>query len=354
MSTPRGWRRLAAALSLTALVTGLAACGSDDDSSGGGSGDKSIRIAYQAFPSGDLIVKNQGWLEEALPDYDIEWTQFDSGASINTAFVAGSVDIAAIGSSPVARGLSAPLDIPYQVTWILDVAGDNEALVARDGTGISSVEDLEGHKVATPFSSTSHYSLLAALDQAGVDSSKVDLIDLQPQDIVAAWEQGTIDAAYVWLPALSQLRESGTDLISSRELATNGKPTLDLGVASTDFIEGNPEAISAWRQVEARALRLIADDPDAAAQAVAQELSIDPADAADQLTQGVFLDPAELTTDEWLGTPDAPGNLAVNLQDAAKFLVEQQQIPEAPSLEDLQAAIYREGLEDDVAADAGD
>ncbi|WP_029431181.1 ABC transporter substrate-binding protein [Blastococcus sp. URHD0036] len=354
MSTPRGWRRLAAALSLTALVTGLAACGDDDNSSGGDGGEKSIRIAYQAFPSGDLIVKNQGWLEEALPDYDIEWTQFDSGASINTAFVAGSVDIAAIGSSPVARGLSAPLDIPYQVAWILDVAGDNEALVAREGTGIESVEDLAGHKVATPFSSTSHYSLLAALDQAGVDSADVDLIDLQPQDIVAAWDQGTIDAAYVWLPALDQLRGSGTDLISSRELATNGKPTLDLGVASTEFIEGDPEAISAWRQVEARALRLIADDPDAAAQAVAEELGIDPADAADQLTQGVFLDPTELTSEEWLGTPDAPGNLAANLEDAAQFLVEQQQIPEAPSLEDLQDAIYREGLEDDVAASAGD
>ncbi|MGY1772875.1 taurine ABC transporter substrate-binding protein [Blastococcus sp. SYSU D00813] len=354
MSTPRGWRRLAAALSLTALVTGLAACGDDADSAeGDGGGAGTIRIAYQAFPSGDLIVKNQGWLEEALPDYEIEWTQFDSGASINTAFVAGSIDIAAIGSSPVARGLSAPLDIPYQVTWILDVAGDNEALVAREGTGIESVEDLVGRKVATPFSSTSHYSLLAALDQAGVDASEVDLIDLQPQDIVAAWDQGTVDAAYVWLPALDEIRGSGTDLISSRDLATDGKPTLDLGVATTEFIEGNPEAISAWRQVEARALRLIAEDPDAAAAAVAEELGIDPAAAADQLSQGVFLDPADLASSEWLGTPDAPGDLAAALQSAAEFLVDQQQIPEAPSLEDLQAAIHNEGLADDVAEDAG-
>ena len=350
MSTPRGWRRLAAALSLTALVTGLAACGDDADAEGDGGGDEgTIRIAYQAFPSGDLIVKDQGWLEEALPEYDIEWTKFDSGASINTAFVAGSVDIAAIGSSPVARGLSAPLDIPYQVTWILDVAGDNEALVARDGSGIESVEDLPGHKVATPFSSTSHYSLLAALDRAGVDSSQVTLVDLQPQDIVAAWARGDIDAAYTWLPSLSEIQETGTTLVTSRELAGDGKPTLDLGVASTEFIEGDPEAISAWRQVQARALRLIAEDPDAAAEAVGRQLGISPEDAAEQLSQGVFLDPTELTTAEWLGTPEAPGNLAANLQDAGEFLVGQQQIPEAPSLEDLQAAIYTEGLAEDVA-----
>ena len=45
----------------------------------GRSQDTTIRIAYQAFPSGDLIVKNQGWLEKALPDYKITWTKFDSG-----------------------------------------------------------------------------------------------------------------------------------------------------------------------------------------------------------------------------------------------------------------------------------
>ncbi len=85
----------------------LAACGNGAASGNTAAPDrKTIRIAYQAFPSGDLIVKNQGLLEKALPDYKITWTKFDSGASINTAFVAGSLDIAAIGSSPVARGLS--------------------------------------------------------------------------------------------------------------------------------------------------------------------------------------------------------------------------------------------------------
>ena len=49
-----------------------------------------IRLAYQAFPSGDLIVKHNRWLEDALPDYTIKWTKFDSGADINTAFIAGS------------------------------------------------------------------------------------------------------------------------------------------------------------------------------------------------------------------------------------------------------------------------
>jgi taurine transport system substrate-binding protein len=348
MTAPRGWRRLAAALTLTTLLGGLAACGTDPADAADDAGGGTIRIAYQAFPSGDLIVKDQGWLEEALPGYDIEWTKFDSGASINTAFVGGVVDLAAIGSSPVARGLSAPLNIPYQVTWVLDVAGDNEALVARDGTGITDLADLAGKKVATPFASTAHYSLLAALDRAGVDSSTVTLLDLQPQDIISAWARGDIDAAYTWLPSLAEIEKTGTVLVTSRELAGDGKPTLDLGVASTEFIEAHPDAISAWRTVQARALRLIADDPDAAAAAVGRQLGISPEDAAGQLSQGVFLDPADQASEEWLGTPDAPGNLAANLEDAGKFLVGQNQIPEAPSLEVFQDALYSDGLEDDV------
>src|SRR4029079_18645078 len=90
-------------------------------------------------PSGDLVVKHNKWLEDALPGYTIKWTKFDSGADINTAFIAGQLDFGAIGSSPVARGLSAPLNIPYQVAFVLDVAGDNEALIARNETGIEDV-----------------------------------------------------------------------------------------------------------------------------------------------------------------------------------------------------------------------
>ncbi|WP_214417166.1 taurine ABC transporter substrate-binding protein [Sphaerisporangium fuscum] len=332
------------AAALTACGDGTASRGAAD--AGGGTGGKTIRIAYQAFPSGDLIVKNKRWLEESLPGYRITWTKFDSGASINTAFVAGSVDIAAIGSSPVARGLSAPLHIPYQVAFVLDVAGDNEALVARNGTGTASVADLRGKKVASPFASTSHYSLLAALEKAKVPESAVNIVDLEPQDILAAWTRGDIDAAYVWLPVLDTLKKNGKVLISSRQLATAGKPTLDLGVVSTAFAGAHPDAVDAWRKAEARALTLIASDRNAAAASVGAELNLSPADAANQLSQGVFLSPADLAGPEWLGTPGKVGGLAHDLLSAAEFLKSQQKIDAVPDLATVEKAIYTKGLPD--------
>ncbi|MFC7533319.1 ABC transporter substrate-binding protein [Actinoplanes sp. GCM10030250] len=334
---------LAAAFSV-ALLAATAACGSGAASGGPDPEKKTIRIAFQAFPSGDLIVKNQGLLEKALPDYEITWTKFDSGASINTAFVAKSLDIAAIGSSPVARGLSAPLSIPYQVAFVLDVAGDNEALVARNGSGVTDVASLRGKKVATPFASTAHYSLLAALDKAGVKESELTIVDLEPQDILAAWTRGDLDAAYSWLPSLDDLKKTGKVLITSRELAAGGKPTLDLGVVSTAFAEAHPEAVDAWRKVEAQALDVIANDPAAASKAVGAELNLSPDEALNQLKQGVFLKPADISSPEWLGTEGSVGKIADNLVSAAEFLKGQQKIDAVPTLDDVKKSIYVKGL----------
>ncbi|MBN9793935.1 MULTISPECIES: ABC transporter substrate-binding protein [unclassified Pseudonocardia] len=339
---------------LTSLFVGLLAltvlAGCAVGPAGQDSGKPTIRIAYQSFPSGDLVAKHNRWLEDALPDWNVQWTKFDSGADINTAFVAGELDFGAIGSSPVARGLSAPLNIPYQVAFVLDVAGDNEALVARNATGVTDVAGLRGKRIATAFASTSHYSLLAALERAGLAPADVQLVDLQPQAALAAWERGDVDAVYTWLPTLDELRKTGRTLVTSRELATAGKPTLDLGVVSTPFAQQHPEVVDAWRKVEARALETVRTDPRAAAQAVAAEIGATPEEAAAQLKQGVFLSPQQLTSAEWLGTDGAPGNLAQNLQSAAQFLAGQKQIPAAPDLATFQKAIYTKGLPNVLAA----
>lgn len=335
--------KLKALLAAFAVAT-LSLAGCAVDNSGQQADKPTIRLAYQTFPSGDLIVKHNRWLEDALPDYNIKWTKFDSGADVNTAFIAGELDFGALGSSPVARGLSAPLNIPYQVAFVLDVAGDNEALVARDGSGVDTVDQLRGKRIGTPFASTAHYSVLAALSQSGLSANDVQLVDLQPQAILAAWERGDIDAAYTWLPTLDQLRETGTDLITSRQLAQDGKPTLDLGVVSSEFAAANPEVVDIWRQQEARALRLINDAPEAAATAISAEIGLTPEQVAGQLKQGVYLTPEEVASPEWLGSDGNPGNIAVNLQSASQFLADQQQIPQAAPLQTFQDAIYTKGL----------
>ncbi|MER6677498.1 ABC transporter substrate-binding protein [Streptomyces sp. NPDC000983] len=338
-------RRLLLAGALASVSAAVTGCSSDSAASSSDT-SKRLRIGYFAFPSGDLLVKNRKLLQKALPGYEITWIKFDSGASVNQAFLGKSLDIAALGSSPFARGVSGSSPIPYKVAWILDVAGENESLVARKDTGITDVAGLKGKKIATPFASTSHYSLLAALEAAGLTPSDVELIDLQPQPILAAWQRGDIDAAYVWLPTLDELRKSGTQLTSSKEIGAAGKPTLDLAVVSDALIARAPEAIEAWRKVQAEALRLLKSDPDGAVKAVAAELGISAADAEAQLSQGVFLTPEQVVSADWLGTDDKPGELLTYVTNTGRFLADQKQIDAAPSEDDVRKAFYLEGLAD--------
>lgn len=349
MLTTRRRRPFLAVLAILALLLTAAACG-DDDSSSSSSGDgggsegsgapDTITIGYQLIPNGDLVVKGNGWLEEAFPDTEIEWKLFDSGGSVNEAIVAGSIDFGLAGSSPVSRGLSTGIE--YTVPWIHDVIGEAESLVVNPDT-VSGIEDLAGKTIATPFASTAHFSLLAALEDAGVDPAEVDIIDAEPDEIFAAWSGGDIDGAYVWNPNLASIIEDGGEvLVTSAELAAEGKTTYDLAVVRNGFAEEFPDAVQTWVEQQDRAVTLIKDDPEAAAELIAAELEIEPAEAQAQLEDLIFLDAAEQADAENLG-----GGLAENLLAAAEFNAEQGEIDAAAAAEDYEAAVdatYAEGV----------
>ncbi|MFD4155123.1 glycine betaine ABC transporter substrate-binding protein [Streptomyces hydrogenans] len=337
---PRRTVLTAGATALLALAA--TACGGAATADGEGSGKVTVRIAYQSIPNADLVVKNQRLLEKALPDAEIRWVRFDSGGDVNTAVIAGAVDLGLLGSSPVTKGLSAPLDIPYKVLWIHDLIGDNEALVARKEIG--SVAALKGRKVAAPFGSTAHYSLLAALDAAGLSAADVSLVDLQPQDALAAWQRGDIDAAYVWTPSLTELRKNGKVLVTSREIAARGKPTADLGVVTDAFAGKHPEIVDAWLSAEDQAVKLAKSDPAKAAAAIGAELNLTPEEARAQLAELVLLTAKEQQAPAYLGTPGKPGALAGNLRDAAVFLHGQKAIDAVPARSVFERALAVEEL----------
>lgn len=356
MSTPRRRRPSTVVTVLVALIALLlAACGSDSDgagedtptteAAGDAGGDAaidapdSITIAYQAIPNGDLIVKQQELLEEALPDTEIDWQLFDSGGAVNEAIASGDIDFGLAGSSPVSRGLSQ--ELPYRVAWIHDVIGDAEALAVTDD--VAGIEDLAGKTIATPFASTAHFSLLAALTDAGVDPTTVDIIDSEPDDIYAAWSAGDIDGAYVWNPNLAKIiGEGGEVLVTSAELAEKGKTTYDLGVVSTEFAEAYPDVVTAWVEAQDKAVGLLNDEPETAAEIVAAELEITPEEALEQIGDLIFVSAADQVGPDYLG-----GGLAENLFAAAEFNLA---LGEIETVQD--EAAYQDGVDASFAETA--
>ena len=292
--------------------------------------DLNITIGYQTVVEPSKVAQADGAYEKATKA-TIDWRKFDSGADVIAAVASGSVDIGYVGSSPLAAAASR--ELPIQTIFVVGLIGESEALVARNGSGIEKIADLAGKKVAVPFVSTTHYSLLAALKHEGVDPKSVEILNLRPPEIAAAWERGDIDAAYVWDPALARIKQTGKVLITSGELSKKGKATFDGIAASRPWAEANPDFM-------ARMVKVIADADasyraDAAAwgpaspqtKAIAAKIGGEPKEISEALKLYAYPSAEQQATTAWLGGKD--GGAAKALKATADFLAEQKRIDAA-------------------------
>jgi taurine transport system substrate-binding protein len=150
-----------------------------------------------------------------------------------------------------------------ELFWIVEDIASAEALVVRDGSGITAPQDLKGKKLGVPFVSTTHFHTLFALEQFGIDPGELEILNMQPNQIAAAWERGDIDAAFVWNPALGRIMETGKVLITSGTLSTWGKATFDGMVVSKDFAAENADFMTSFVKTIAEADEAYRSDPDA-------------------------------------------------------------------------------------------
>lgn len=301
--------------------------------------DTTVTIAYQPIPNGDLVVRDHGWLESCMPNASVSWEKFNSGGEVVQAFGSGSVDLGLVGSSPATKTVSPPVSADIKVIWIHDVIGEAESLVVQEGTA-KTLADLKGKKVAVPFASTAHYSLLAALKREGMSPSDIDLINLSPDAMLAAWERKEIDAAWVWAPTLPLLTETGEIILSAKDTAEAGAPTFDLAAATTEFVEANPEFMEVWTAVQNEAVTMIKENPEEAAAAIAVQLGITPEEVMDQLGGYTYLDASQQAGEDYFG-----GTLAQDMINTADFLVTQREIDKVNTEEAYQEAIYSDAID---------
>lgn len=328
----------AAALAVMALAgcRGKGASASQTSSTTvAGGAPAEIRLGYFQSPNGELLAKGEGLLQKAFPDTKITYTQFDVGRDVNTAMSGGSLDIATIGTPPGTTGIANKL--PYKIYYMHDVIGTSEALVARNGTGIASVGDLKGKKVATAFGSTSHFSLLGALQDAGVSEGDVTLLDMSAQDTIAAWGRGDIDAAYMWEPAQENLVQAGgTVIVTSKELAEKGYVTGEFGIVSDDFLQKYPDVVKKYIDILDQATKEYRTASADVVKTMASELALEEDAAKKVMGQIDVLDKSQ--QDEYI----KQGKLVDVLKKTGEFLVAQKSITSEPGDDVLDAAIAKD------------
>ena len=96
----------------------------------------------------------------------------------------GDVKVAELRSSPLA--IAARQGVDLQMFMLSYAIGESESLIAHNGSGIASVEDLKGKRVAVPVGSTAHYSVMGAIAHAGLTEADVTIMSMPPDQIAAA------------------------------------------------------------------------------------------------------------------------------------------------------------------------
>jgi taurine transport system substrate-binding protein len=170
-----------------------------------------------------------------------------------------------------------------------------------------------------------------ALEVWGIKPAEVRLLNMQPNQIAAAWERGDIDAAYVWDPALSRIKQSGKVLITSGELSKKGKATFDGIAAHRKWAEANQDFMVKFTKTLAdlyagyarEGKRWTADSPEV--KAMVKLVGGEPKDVAEAVKLYGFPTAEEQASAAWLGGGQNGGAVRA-LKATAEFLKAQKSI----------------------------
>ena len=297
-----------------------------------------INIAVQEIPN-DESVASAWYAEEFDRAFGAKAVvlRYDSSMLASSAMSTGNIDIAIVGSATAAIAVSNGL--PFEIFWIHNVEGENECLVVKNDSNINSVADLKGKRVAVTFGATTQYSLLLALQQAGISHNDVKIFDMQSPEIIDDWNKGLLDAAFVWQPTLGELLNDGHILLSSRQLNEKNITTADVAVVNKDFARKHPDMVRKYVELQIKAHNLFKDDPKQAANISASTLGISANDTFKQMKEILWIDAKDQITERYLGTGDDKGQIAQTLFETAQFLSKYDVLKHAASLETFKDAV---------------
>lgn len=295
--TSRLRRRLTGVAAVLALAA-ISACALEDDDGATSTedGDTVVKIGYLHT----VAVDTHMWLgiEEGIFEehgLKIEPVPFDTGIEESQALSGGSVDVAMMGgvlSNFPATGSG-------NVFLANDVEFDTAQLWTAPDSGIKSVADLEGKKVATTEGTTAHVYLYNAIKEAGIDPDSVEILNTDMPAAVSAFVSGNVPAVALWVPFDETVKKDveGAKMIDSAKEYYPKSAILGGWAANDDLYENDKEVLeklsAAWLDINDE----LVNNTDKALKTVHESAYADTQELADTKRQFSF---AKLyPNDEW-------------------------------------------------------
>jgi NitT/TauT family transport system substrate-binding protein len=212
--------------------------------------DRTVRFAINVWAGwGPIIYANNGfkpgklWKTPGGKDFKVELVLIDDPIAMRDAYAAGNLHVgwATLDMVPLfVEGLRKDSRVMPRVYQQVDWSNGGDGIVVRDT--IKTMADLRGKTVVLAQNSPSHYFLLNALINAGVQPADVDFKFTQDafQAAAAFNADRRLAGCVSWAPDIYNLEKvKGNRIIVTT--ATANKLIADVWFARADFANDNPE-----------------------------------------------------------------------------------------------------------------
>lgn len=215
-----------------------------------------------------LIAEKEGFYKQQ--GLNVELKPFGDGPIISQALAANQLDAAYIGAPPVFQWYSRGLE--GQI--IAKVNSGQAALITGSDSGINQLSDLKGKRLAGLKKGSGMDVLLRGLvleDRAKLTpGDDVQLVDMPAGNMLAALNQGVVNAAFTWEPFVSEalLRGDAKLLLDVNQVQPN-YPWYVL-MALPDTLKNRPDDVIKLLKAHQKAIDFINQHPDEANKIIAE------------------------------------------------------------------------------------
>ena len=223
-----------------------------------------------------VLGVSSGDFEKAVAPSKLVTRVFNAGPSLIEALNAGEVDIAYVGPGPAlsahekSRGQS--------IRVIAGAAANGVAIVVRKDSGITSLDQLKGRKLATPqHGNTQDIAARHFVKSRFGDSELTNVLPIANAEQAGMMKRGDIDAAWVPEPWGERLIvETGATLLAEekdlKDLWPDGRFTLTVVATTPRFLKEHPEIVERVLGVHRTWTQRLRTQPDAHVQPLGDAL----------------------------------------------------------------------------------
>lgn len=220
----------------------------------------------------------QGIFEDHGLDLQLETAQ--GGAAIIPAVTSGQFEFGFSNPTSVIVGASRGLDIKVIApggSSTGDPETDYGATVVMPGSDIASAADLEGRSVAVnTLNNISDSTVKEAVRQDGGDPSNVEFVEMPFPNMVAAVEQGTVDAAFLVEPFLTAGLTEDMEPVFWNWIEVSPELMASTYFTTSALAEEDPELVADFQQAMGESASYAQDNPEETRAILSEYTSIPP------------------------------------------------------------------------------